>query len=120
MSAASGMEMSQDRNVRNLEGAADDSLRVVKTSSNPMLVVLAQFSSVTSGTSLGSAKVISTHCAPSSSARPFSSGGRGGTYVIQRRSVLGGLDHLDGRVLSDLGRVIHRQWHLREAEAPVV
>ena len=38
-----------------------DRLSVLKTSSNPMLLVLAQFDSLTSGTSLGSAKVMSTH-----------------------------------------------------------
>lgn len=38
-----------------------DRLSVLKTSSNPILVVLAQFASLTSGTSLGSAKVMSTH-----------------------------------------------------------
>lgn len=36
-------------------------LAVLKTRSNPILLVLAQFASVTSGTSLGSAKVMSTH-----------------------------------------------------------
>lgn len=38
-----------------------DRLSVLKTSSKPMLLVLAQFDSLTSGTSLGSAKVMSTH-----------------------------------------------------------
>lgn len=38
-----------------------DRLSVLKTSSNPMLLVLTQFTSLTSGTSLGSAKVMSTH-----------------------------------------------------------
>lgn len=36
-------------------------LSVLKTSSNPIVLVLAQFASLTSGTSLGSAKVMSTH-----------------------------------------------------------
>lgn len=42
-----------------------DRLSVLKTSSNPMLLVLAQFDSLTSGTSFGSAKVMSTHCSGS-------------------------------------------------------
>ncbi len=41
--------------------AAEVKLSVLKTSSKPMSVLLTQFVSLTSGTSSGSAKVMSTH-----------------------------------------------------------
>lgn len=62
--AASGIDMSQCIDVANRDFAADDSALVVYTRSNPILVVFKQFSSVTSGTSSGSANVISTHYQP--------------------------------------------------------
>lgn len=48
--------------IRDVAGlAAEVKLPVLKTSSKPMSVLFEQFVSLTSGTFLGSAKVISTH-----------------------------------------------------------
>ena len=52
---------SRDKDLRMVMSAPDERLSVLKTSSKPMLVVLTQFVSLTSGTSFGSAKVMSTH-----------------------------------------------------------
>ena len=60
-------EIEENHNVVRLMFIWDpaDRLSVLKTSSNPMLLVLAQFDSLTSGTSLGSAKVMYTDCGSS-------------------------------------------------------
>ena len=48
--------------IRNVAGlAAEVKLSVLKTRSKPIAELLTQFDSLTSGTSLGSAKVMSTH-----------------------------------------------------------
>lgn len=59
--AAIGIDVSSDEAMPIDRSAPDVKLVVLKTSSKPMLVVFAQLVSFTSGTSLGSAKVISAH-----------------------------------------------------------
>ena len=59
---AMGIDASHDLGVERDGRASDFRLLVLKTNWKPMSVVLEQFVSLTSGTSLGSAKVMSTHC----------------------------------------------------------
>ena len=61
--AASIIETIQDAGLDS-DSAPDVRLSVLKTSSKPILVVFTQLVSLTSCTSSGSAKVISTHCNP--------------------------------------------------------
>lgn len=63
--AASGIEASHDTGPISTS-APDVRLSVLKTSSKPIFDVFAQLLSFTSGTSFGSAKVISTHYRPPS------------------------------------------------------
>lgn len=60
--AAIGIDASHDFGVEMDGKASDLRLFVLKTNWKPMSVELEQFVSLTSGTSLGSAKVMSTHC----------------------------------------------------------
>ena len=90
-----------------------------------MLVVLEQFSSVTSSTSSGSAKVISTHYSPIivSKQKDISNPSvviKKASYVIQSRSVLCRLNHLNGRIVSHHRGVIDRQRHLTKTKASIV
>ena len=59
--AASGIEVSSDNAMAVDRSAPDVRLVVLKTSSKLIFVVFAQLVSFTSGTSFGSAKVISAH-----------------------------------------------------------
>ena len=58
---ANGIEASHDV-CPVIESASDFRLSVLKTSSKPIFVLFTQFVSLTSGTSVGSANWISTHC----------------------------------------------------------
>ena len=71
-----------------------------------MSVVLEQFVSFTSGTSLGSAKVMSTHCSIKISDEICITSLKQNTHVVQSSSMLRSLDDLDRRVLADHGSVI--------------
>lgn len=85
-----------------------------------MSVVLAQLSGVTGSTSLGSAKVMSTHCCfQVISFRPnlFRNGL---THVIERGTMLCYLDDLDCGIVPYYRCVVCWKWDLRYADTAVV
>lgn len=90
----------------------DERLLVLKTSSKPMLVVFSQLDLVTSGTSLGSAKVMSAHCASHSSVMIVHRS-RAVPYIVQSSPMLCRLNHLDGSIIANHSMEILWQGNLR-------
>ena len=78
-------------------------------------VVLTQFVSLTSGTSSGSAKVMSAHCSILlvTVSSLFSDAV---THVVESSTMLRKLDNLNSRVVADLRRVVCGQRYLWQAE----
>ena len=121
--ASNGIEAAIQVRRESAGEASEERLEAWKTKSISMSVELLQFWGVTSGTSSGSAKVMSTHyklhaCQrwlPSQRTFPeqqiFSfihriQGAK--TYIIQRGSMLCRLNDLNGSIIADLGGEVGR------------
>ena len=104
-----------------------EQLAAVKTVVRVRLEVFLQLPALISGTSLGSANVISAHCRllrqppvpPTEHIRHGTGEYEGSTYAVQRGAVLGDHDDLEGRVVADIHMRIGRQRDLGQADALV-
>lgn len=86
---------------------------------SPTVLELKQFSRVTSGTSSGSANVISAHYHGISTPSPTHYVPRI-TYIIKRRPMLRRLNNLNRSIVPHTRRIIRRQRHLRQTKSAII